>query len=284
MVDNYRDAEKLSLFLYQYNISVKTEEREEEEMSLQEQAERVKDFRLIDDVFFEVFANDIPACQEILQTILEDHKLIVKDVIVQSSERNLYGRSVRLDALCILGNGSLCNIEIQRSNNDNHFKRVRFNASSITVKESETGTSFEKVKDVYIIYISETDFIGDGLTTYHVDKCIRENGKVVDDGLHEIFVNTAIYDGSDIAELMQCFKQKNLDNPKFPAVTKRFKELKTTEGGLNAVCEVMENLLKEENVKRIKKMIEAGFTKEQIVLVYSESEYEEAEKSLLTTV
>lgn len=78
-------------------------------MNQKEKIERIKEFRLIDDVFFEVFASDIPACQEILRTILEDEKLIVNDIIVQSSERNLYGRSVRLDALCTLGDGFLCN-------------------------------------------------------------------------------------------------------------------------------------------------------------------------------
>lgn len=136
-------------------------------MNQREKIERVKEFRLIDDVFFEVFASDIPACQEILRVILEDTELIVNDVIVQSSERNLYGRSVRLDALCTLGDGSLCNIEIQRADNDNHLKRARFNAASITVKESEIGTNFEKVKDVYIVYISEKDFFKGGLT-YHL--------------------------------------------------------------------------------------------------------------------
>ena len=155
-------------------------------MNQREKIERVKEFRLIDDVFFEVFASDIPACQEILRVILEDTELIVNDVIVQSSERNLYGRSVRLDALCTLGDGSLCNIEIQRADNDNHLKRARFNAASITVKESEIGTNFEKVKDVYIVYISEKDFFKGGLTTYHIDKIFRENGICVDDGLHEI--------------------------------------------------------------------------------------------------
>ena len=108
-------------------------------MDLQEKVQRVQKFRLIDDVFFEVFAKDIPACQEILRTILVDENLTVQDVIVQSSERNLYGRSVRLDALCILGSGIRCNIEVQRSDNDDHLKRARFNASSITVRESQTG-------------------------------------------------------------------------------------------------------------------------------------------------
>lgn len=93
----------------------------------------------MDDVFFEVFAKDIPACQEILRTILEDDGLIVEEVIVQSSERNLYGRSVRLDALCTLGNGSKCNIEVQRSDRDNHMKRARFNASVITTRSAKPG-------------------------------------------------------------------------------------------------------------------------------------------------
>lgn len=124
-----------------------------------EKIERIKEFRLIDDIFFEVFASDIPACQEILRVILEDAELIVNDVVVQSSERNLYGRSVRLDALCTLGNGSLCNIEIQRADNDNHLKRARFNAANITVKESETGTNFEKNKRcVYYLHIRERLF------------------------------------------------------------------------------------------------------------------------------
>ena len=41
-------------------------------MNQKEKIEKIKEFRLIDDVFFEVFASDIPACQEILRTILED--------------------------------------------------------------------------------------------------------------------------------------------------------------------------------------------------------------------
>ena len=60
-------------------------------MTLEEKKEQVKNFRPIDDTFFEVLADDIGVCQEMLRIILEDEKLVVKDVIVQSSERNLYG-------------------------------------------------------------------------------------------------------------------------------------------------------------------------------------------------
>ena len=216
------------------------------ELTLAEKLERVKDFRPIDDVFFEVLASNPRVCEEMLRTILEDSKLVVLEVITQASERNIYGRSVRLDALCTLGSGKKVNIEVQRADNDDHFRRARFNASSITVKNSNPGDRFEDVLDLYIVYISEHDFIREGKTTYHIDKVIRETGTVIEDGLEEVFVNTEVYDGTDIAELMKCFKQKTVDDPRFPVLTKEIRHLKETEGGASAVCEVMQKYMAEE--------------------------------------
>jgi len=212
-------------------------------MTIEEKIKMIQDMRPIDDIFFEVLAEDPEVCTEMLRTILEDKRLAVEDVVVQHSERNIYGRSVRLDALCTLGDGKKCNIEVQRSNNDNHLKRARYNASSITVHDSETGMAYEDILELYIVFISEFDFLKGGLTTYHIDKVIRENGQLVDDGLHEIFVNTTIDDGSDIADLMSCFVKKEVNNPKFPILSKKVAELKSTEGGVPAMSAIMEELL-----------------------------------------
>ena len=57
----------------------------EKQLTLEQKKQKVQDFRPIDDVFFEVLADDELFCQEILRIILEDEKLIVNDVIVQSS-------------------------------------------------------------------------------------------------------------------------------------------------------------------------------------------------------
>lgn len=219
-------------------------------MTAEEKIAQVKNFRLIDDVFFEVFAEDKEACQEILQVILEDDGLTVLDVVVQSSKRNIYGRSVRLDALCTLGNGEKCNIEVQRADNDDHFRRVRFNAASITVKDSEPGERFEELLDLCIVYISEYDFIGGGHTAYHTDKVIRETGDHIEDGLHEVYVNAEIKDGSRLSGLMDCFTQREIvDNEEFPATSKRVRELKTTEGGASAVCDIVQKLVNEGHEK-----------------------------------
>lgn len=259
-------------------------------MNLQEKQEKVKDFRPIDDVFFEVLAKSTAVCQEILRVIMEDNNLVVIQVITQSSERNLYGRSVRLDALCTLGNGTKCNIEVQRSNNDDHLRRARFNASSITVKESNPGDHFKDILELYIVYISESDFFKKGKTIYHVDKVLRETGTVIDDGLHEIFVNTQINDGTYIAELMSCFLKKEVKNPKFPAISAEVARLKETEGGTRAVCEVMEKYekiaatkaVKNANIEKIIRMLEKKYSKEEILDIgYTEDEFLEAQKQIL---
>lgn len=193
-------------------------------MTTEEKIARAKEFRLIDDVFFEVFAEDEEACQEILQVILEDGQLAVLDVVVQSSKRNIYGRSVRLDALCTLGDGKKCNIEVQRAN---------------------------------------------------------------DDGLHELYVNTKVKDGSKISDLMDCFMQREVfDNVNFPATSRRVRELKTTEGDAGAVCDIVQKLVDEGReegrtegiVEGISKLIRKGYSKEDILdLDYTEEEYAKAE-------
>lgn len=241
-------------------------------LTLEEKKKKVRDLRPIDDVFFEVLADDTAFCQEILRVILEDGQLSVEDVIVQSSGRNLYGRSVRLDALCTLGNGKKVNIEVQRFHNDDHVKRVRFNASVITARESQTASAFEDIPELYVVYLSEFDIFKKGFTTYHIDSVIRETGVLVDDGLKRVFVNAAVDDGTDIACLMSCFTKKMVENPKFPVFTRRMWALKEEEGGVAAVCDVMKKYeqiahsegLAEGQRSMIRRMLSRGKTPEEI--------------------
>ena len=221
-------------------------------MTFEEKKERVQGFRPIDDVFFEVLADDKEVCQEILRTILEDKALIVEEVIVQRSIKNIYGRSVRLDALCILGDGAKCNIEVQRAHSDDHLRRARYNAASIVTKNTEPGERFENVPRVIILYISERDFLGYGRTIYHIDKVIRENGEPIDDGLQEVFVNTCINDGTEIADLMRCFMQQEVHDPRFPKLSSRVYFLKEEEGGVAAMCEIMERYMDEAKAEGIR--------------------------------
>ena len=115
-------------------------------------------------------------------------------------------------------------------------------------------------------------------------------GNVIDDGLHEIFVNTVIDDGTDIAELMSCFLKKEVKNPKFPAMSAEITRLKETEGGTRAVCEVMEKYeqiaatkaVKNANIEKIIRMLKLKCSKEFILSIgYTEDEFSEAQKQIL---
>lgn len=206
--------------------------------------EIVRQLNIIDDTLFEKMAENIDFCEEVISTVMEQ-AVKVKKVIPQNSIRNLQGRSVVLDALCETEDGKEFNVEVQKADDDNHVKRVRYNTSCITANITEPGTKFENVPDVTGIYISKFDMFKSGKTVYHIDRVIRETGEVQENGLHEIYVNAKIDDGSDVAELMRIFKEPDTyDFKKFPKVSGRKKQFKEGEGGNETMCDLVENYAK----------------------------------------
>ena len=115
---------------------------------------------------------------------------------------------------------------LEKSDNCNHVKRVRYNASTITVNKSEPGDEFEHVQDVIVIYISEFDMFRAGKNIYHVENVIRETGEAVNDGLMTVYVNTEVKEDTLIGELMQCFLEKDFEDNNFPNISRRMRELK----------------------------------------------------------
>ena len=189
--------------------------------------EIVLSLNVIDDTLFQKMAEDKDFCEEMLSTILQQ-KVMIESVIPQNSIKNLQGRSVILDALCVLEDGKRCNIEVQKANDDNHQKRVRYNTSCITANITNPGIKFEKVPNVIGIFISKFDMFKKGKTIYHIDRTVRETGDVTDNGLQEIYVNTKIDDGSDIAELMRIYKEQTVfDFDKFPKTSKKIMRIRS---------------------------------------------------------
>ncbi|WP_026653446.1 PD-(D/E)XK nuclease family transposase [Butyrivibrio proteoclasticus] len=212
-------------------------------MTTEETLEQVKRLKPIDDVFFERLMENKAVCQEILRVILDDNKLIVKSVVAQRDIQNLYGRSVRLDALCILGNGAICNIEVQKSDNDDHVKRVRYNASLITANKTPKNSMFADVPNLLMVFISRFDIFNRGRNIYHAHTVITDDGvgyPAIDNGLSEVYVNTAVKDGTALSELMTCFESENVDNAKFPILSKEVQYYKNNKKGVSKMCQIVE--------------------------------------------
>ena len=242
-----------------------------------ETIQAVKEYNLIDDVLFTKAAEDKKFCEEILRTILDDQELIVVRSTPQSKLQNLKGRSVVFDALCKLKGGAMVDIEVQKANNDDHLKRVRYNSAVLTANITNTGTKFRRVPNVIVIFISKFDVFKDGYALYHVDKIVRETSRKVEDGLEEIYVNSAVKDGSKVSELMELFVDlKAYNKDEFPVVSETKKIYKETEEGVQTMCEITERLCKKSErkgfaegeakgiLKSIKNLVDSlGFTAEK---------------------
>lgn len=207
--------------------------------------EFVQKLRPIDNAFFPVLGQDPGVMEEILRVILNDNTLTVEKVIAEYTLPNLPGRGVRLDSFCETGDGHRINVEVQKADDDDHIRRCRYNAAGMTWKEAEKGTRFKDLPDVCVVYITEHDFLHGGRTVYHVDKILRENGSLIDDGSSVIYVNTAVNDGSAISDLMRCFLQKTVNDPRFPRLSEKVHQYKNTEKGAAEMCEELERYIDE---------------------------------------
>lgn len=122
-------------------------------------------------------------------------------------------------------------IEIQRKKEDATARRLRFYAALLDSESLNKGVSYKNLPETYIFYITKTDiwkqkramcpvlqFLGDGKTPY-------------DNGLHIIYVNAAVDDGSEIARLMQYFKTAAPSDRTQGALSDYVNTLKNPKGG-----------------------------------------------------
>ncbi|MBQ7457180.1 MAG: PD-(D/E)XK nuclease family transposase, partial [Desulfovibrio sp.] len=101
--------------------------------------EKIKNLTLMDDVLFHEAAKDKEFCEEILRVFLDDPNLCVLEEKPQKKLINLEGRSITIDLVCRLGDNTIVNVEVQKNNNVNHKKRVRYHASMLTTNTTDPG-------------------------------------------------------------------------------------------------------------------------------------------------
>ena len=199
--------------------------------------------RPIDDPMFRVMALSKAFCEEVLRVLLEDKRLKVVKSTPQAAVTNLRGRSVVLDALCELSDGRLVNVEVQRSEYEDHQRRVRYYASLVTADRTPPGGRFRDVPDVCVVLVGEFDPFGAACSLYHVDRVVRETGRIAENGLCEVYVNALARDGSDVAALMEVFTEAEAyDETRFPATSREKRRLRHTEEGRGTMSRVVEEI------------------------------------------
>ena len=249
--------------------------------------EEARKFNLLSNVFMSVALNDKPACQYVLRILTGIQDLVVKEIRTQHRISKIESHDAILDVLAEDGSGRIYNLEIQRADTVDHARRTRFYGAMIDSEYLEKGKDYEEMPDVYLIYISETDLWKAGHTVYTVEKYFKNTDIRYEDGLHILYANAAVDDGTEIAKLMQYFKVADPEDMSQSDLSKRVHYLKCEEGGYAEMCEIADKIfqegiqqgiergvqkgLKDGELKKAKEMAlslaEMGFTAEKIAQI-----------------
>lgn len=209
----------------------------------QEDLQRLRDFRLLDDDFLtKCFDGDPQYIQLVLRIVLETPNLEVVDVHTQVFVENLLNRSVRLDVLATDSTGRKMNVEIQRADKGAGRKRARYNSSMMDANLLQKGESFDALPETYVIFITEHDVIGKGKPLYRIGRYIFDTGESFDDGSHILYVNGAYRDETPIGKLMHDFSCTDPADMYYRKLADRVRFFKESKEGVAIMCKAMEDM------------------------------------------
>lgn len=222
----------------------------------QEDLQRLKNLRLLDDDFMTRCFENEPACAElVLHIVLGNPGLEVKSVQTQYTMKNLMGRSVRLDIYAVDQDGKRYNIEIQRSDKGASEKRARYNSSLMDANCLKTGESVENLPETYVIFITEHDIIGEGEPIYHIERSIVGKNRLFGDGSHILYVNSECKDDTPLGKLMYDFGCTDPKDMHYPVLAERARFYKEEKEGVDIMCKAMEDMRKQERVETACRML-----------------------------
>lgn len=212
----------------------------------------INEFCLLDDAFMtKVFENNIPCTELVLRIILEDDKIKVKQVRTQSKLKNLQGHDLILDILAEKEDGTQFNIEIQNESSGATAKRARYHMSVLDANSLPSGAGYKSLPDSYVIFITRHDVLKGKMPLYHVERTIRENGRLFGDGSQIIYVNNQIQGDTPLGLLMRDFACKEPEKMHYKELAERVEFLKRTKEGHDTMGDAMERLVKKYEKKAV---------------------------------
>ncbi|MGN0162018.1 MAG: PD-(D/E)XK nuclease family transposase [Candidatus Ornithomonoglobus sp.] len=243
----------------------------EEKLQHEKDLEYIRNFRLIDDDFMSVVFSDIECAELLLQIIMDKDDLRVIKVNTQKAFKNLHGHSITIDIFAEDSVNTKYDVEVQRADSGAVPKRARYNSSIIDANVLEPGDDYENLSDVYVIFITENDIIGDNKPIYHIQRTIEESGRAFDDGSHIIYVNGEIKNETKLGRLMHDFYCTKPDAMEYKVLADKVRYFKENENGVINMCKAMEEMRNEAarkaNLATAQKLITLGkLTYEEIAL------------------
>lgn len=222
-------------------------EQQIKERERQEDLQRLRDFRPIDDDFMRcLFKDNIPLAELVLRIITGKKDLVITGCETQKDMKRLAGaRSICLDAYGTDSMGKRYDLEIQRADKGADPYRARYHSSVMDIENLDAGQDFKELPDTYIIFITERDFYGKGEPFYLIERMNRTIEKEFEDGEHIVYVNGEYRGESELGRLMYDFNCINADDMNFDLLAERTRYLKENPEGVEMMCKSMEDMRNE---------------------------------------
>ena len=203
----------------------------------------IERFRLMDDDFMSKCLENAPECIELmLQIILGKKDLKVVKSQTEYPIKSLQGRGVRFDVFARDSKGREYDIEIQRADKGAEPKRARYNSALMDANALKPGEDVGKLRDTYVIFITENDVMKRGQDAYSYLRIEEHNGDRLYDGTHIVYVNGATRSASDIGKLVHDLLCPDAAEMYFDVLRKQVGQFKNSEEGRYTMCRAMERI------------------------------------------
>lgn len=221
--------------------------QQRKEREHQEDLQRLKELRPIDDDFMRcLFKDNIPLAEQVLRIIIGKKDLVITDCQTQKDMKRLAGaRSICLDAYGRDSENKKYDLEIQRTDKGADPHRARYHSSVMDIENLDAGQEFKELPETYTIFITEKDFYGKGEPFYIVERVNLTTGKNFEDGEHILYVNGEYRGDSDLGKLMHDFNCTDAKDMNFSLMAERTRYLKENPKGVEEMCRSMEDMRNE---------------------------------------
>ena len=232
-------------------ICLMTEQEIQKQRDHEEDLQRLRGFRPVDDTFMRVlFRDNLPLAEYVLRVITGKNDLhLTKEETQKDLVRLVGARGLCLDVHGVDDQDQHYDLEVQRADAGARPERARYHAGALDVENLNAGQELEELPTTYIIFVTENDIFKCGKALYPIQHINSVTGEVFEDRQHVLYVNASYSGDDDLGRLMHDFLCSDPDDMYTKILADKARYLKSDPKGVEIMCRAMEEL-REESLRR----------------------------------
>ena len=192
------------------------------------------DLTITDDYMFCSVMQDKSICTAVLNMVLSQSIGAITDITYQKTFDQLgNAKGIRLDVLVKDDSGSVYDVEMQTTNQQDLAKRLRYYQAVLDVSSLEKGGHYTDLPNSFILFFCPFDYLNRGLPIYTFKTiCSEDTAITLPNGVTQVLINSAAAHKAAEPELKSFLNYMNgivSDSPLIRKIDEYIKTLKENE-------------------------------------------------------